>query len=93
MRQSYAKNESLCLPLELSGGYSHTRATLGEPTFPAFPYKTWQTVCMRNERLVRIDALLLLGTRSGRGSRRPASEDGYLTLLAGLTFLHFDAPS
>lgn len=31
------KNESLCLPLELSGGYSHTRATLGEPTFPAFP--------------------------------------------------------
>ena len=50
------------------------RATLGEPTFPVFPYKTWQTFYMRNERLVRIDALLLLGTRSGRGSRRPVSE-------------------
>lgn len=38
MRESYAKkNECLCLPLELSGGYSHTRATLGELTFPALP--------------------------------------------------------
>ena len=34
---------------------SPTRATLGDPTFPTFPYKTWRTVYMRNKRLARLE--------------------------------------
>ena len=34
---------------------SPTRATLGDPTFPTFPYKTWRTVYVRNKRLARLE--------------------------------------
>ena len=32
-----------------------TRANLCEPTFLTFPFKTWQTVYMRNQKLDRLE--------------------------------------
>lgn len=38
-----------------------TQATLGKPSFPTFPYKTWQTVYIRNKKLKKKgDPLALL---------------------------------
>ena len=36
-------------------GAAATRTTLGEPRFPTFFYQTWQTVYMRNKKLVRLE--------------------------------------
>ena len=53
----YGENLSL-----VEGSLAYTLATqLGEPTFPTFPYKTWQTVYyMRNQQLAQLHLYTVL---------------------------------
>ena len=63
-------------------GHPCTRATLGEPTFSTFPYKTWPN---------RLHEKLKLGL-ARRVARLAGSRfcDGRVTLLSGQVFLHIN---
>ena len=67
-------------------GHLSTRATLDEPTFHTFSYKTWRNVYMRIKKLAWLGwPRIWLG--------HPFVMAGRVTLLPGPTFLHFSFSS
>ena len=77
----------------------HTRATLGEQTFPTFTYKKGQTVYMKNKKLTRAKIACIVGRIFVPDMQARLKEDypfvtvAWVTLSTGPTFIHINTLS